>query len=125
MDTPHYQGGAEPATPGLPDYMFKEALGRAPDEALRARLPGLSEATLRASESLGVDPAIHTARQWQSVSRGPPAGWPLPLAQSQSPSVSLLRARASWGSPSPRRTERSARSTRRPRSANPALRATP
>ncbi len=44
--------------------------------------------------------------------------------QSQWPSASLLSARASSGSPSPRRTERSARSTRRPRSASPAARAT-
>ena len=40
--------------------------------------------------------------------------------QSQSPSVSLLRASASSGSPSSRRTERSMRSTRRPKSASPA-----
>ena len=39
--------------------------------------------------------------------------------QSQSPSASLLSARASSGSPSPRRTERSTRSTRRPKSASP------
>ena len=40
--------------PRLPDYTYKEALGRATEEALRALLSGLSEATLRASESLGV-----------------------------------------------------------------------
>ena len=42
---------------------------------------------------------------------------------SQSPSASL-RSASRPGSPSPRRTERSARSTRRPRSASPAARAT-
>ena len=42
--------------------------------------------------------------------------------QSQSPSASLLSASASSGSPSPRRTDRSTRSTRRPRSASPAAR---
>ena len=47
------------------------------------------------------------------------------VAQSQSPSASLLSARARSRSPSPRRTERSRRSTRRPRSASPAARATP
>ena len=46
------------------------------------------------------------------------------VAQSQSPWASLLSARASSRSPSPRRTERSTRSTRRPRSASPAARAT-
>ena len=39
---------------------------------------------------------------------------------SQSPSASLRSASVRAGSPSPRRTERSARSTRRPRSASPA-----
>ena len=43
---------------------------------------------------------------------------------SHSPSASLRSASVSSGSPSPRRTERSRRSTRRPRSASPAARAT-
>ena len=66
--------------------------------------------------------AARCARTFGSISsaRRPPGL----RVHSQSPSASLRSASVRAGSPSPRRTERSARSTRRPRSASPAARAT-